>query len=67
MGEPLDHNLHVVLRIGVQRLKECLFDCRIHEVPSIEGSCEHVAHSLGGDFVVDKWHNDKHLEKGGSG
>jgi hypothetical protein len=52
---------------GVQRLKEFLFDYRSHEVPSIEGSCEHVAHPLGGDHMVDRWRNNKCPEKGGSG
>ena len=51
----------------VQRLKEIPFDYRSHIVPSIEGSCEHVAHPLGGDHVVDRWCNNKRLEKGGSG
>jgi predicted molibdopterin-dependent oxidoreductase YjgC len=51
----------------VQRLKESIFDCRSHEVPNTEGSCEHVAHPLGGDRVVDRWRNNKHPEKGGSG
>jgi hypothetical protein len=32
----------------VQGLKEFLFDCRSHEVPSAEGSYEHVAHPIGG-------------------
>jgi anaerobic selenocysteine-containing dehydrogenase len=50
----------------VQRLKEFLFDCRSHEVSSIEGLCEHVAHPLGGEHVVDRWHNNKFPEKGGS-
>jgi carbonic anhydrase len=27
---------------------------------------EHVSHLLGGDHVVDRWHNNKHPEKGGS-
>jgi hypothetical protein len=48
-------------------LKEFIFNCRSREVPSIEGSCEHVAHSLGGDYMVDRWHNNKRPEKGGSG
>jgi hypothetical protein len=36
----------------VQRMKELIFNYRSHEVSSIEGSCEHVAHPLGGDHVV---------------
>jgi hypothetical protein len=51
---------------GVRGLKEFLFDCRSREVPSAEGSCEHVAHPLGGDRVVDRWRNNKRPEKGGS-
>jgi hypothetical protein len=38
---------------GVRGLKGFLFDCRSREVPSAEGSCEHMAHLLGGDRVVD--------------
>jgi hypothetical protein len=37
------------------RLKEFIFNCRIRKVLSAEGSCEHVAHPLGGDRVVDRW------------
>jgi hypothetical protein len=62
-GEPLDQNLHVVSRIRGSGLKEFLFDCRSREVSSIEGSCEHVSHPLGGDHVVDRWHNNKHQRK----
>jgi hypothetical protein len=32
-------------------------------VSSAEGSCEHVSHPLGGDRVVDRWHNIEHREK----
>jgi hypothetical protein len=66
MGEPLDQNLHVVSRIGGLGLKEFLFDCRSSRVPSVEGSCKHVSHLLGGDRMVDRWRNNKHPEKGGS-
>jgi hypothetical protein len=67
MGEPLDQNLAWYRVSGVRGLKEFLFDCRSREVPSVEGSCEHVAHPLGGDRVVDRWHNNKAQRKGGSG
>jgi hypothetical protein len=65
-GEPLDQNLHVVSCIGGSGLKEFLFDCRSREVKP-EGLCEHVAHPLGGDHMVDRWCNKKRPEKGGSG
>jgi hypothetical protein len=32
-------------------------------VPSAEGSCEYVSHPLGGDRMVDRWHNVEHIEK----
>jgi hypothetical protein len=65
--EPLDQNLRVVSRIGGSGLKEFLFNYRSREVPSVEGSCKHGSHPLGGDCVVDRWHNKKHPEKSGSG
>jgi hypothetical protein len=64
--EPLDQNLHVVLHLGVRGLKEFLFDYRIHEVSSAEGSCEHVSHLSGGDRVVNRWCKKKNPKKGGS-
>jgi hypothetical protein len=62
----LDQNLHVVSRIGGSGLKGFLFDCRSREVPSVEGSCEHVSHPLGGDRVVDRWRKHRAHRKGGS-
>jgi hypothetical protein len=67
MGEPLDQNLRGYRVSGVQGLKVFLFDCRSREVPSVEDSCKHVAHTLGGDRVVDRGHNNKRPEKGVSG
>jgi hypothetical protein len=34
--------------LEVQGLKELLFDCRSHEVSSVEGLYEHVAHPISG-------------------
>jgi hypothetical protein len=53
--------------LGFQRLKELLFDYRSREVLSIEGSCKHVAHPLGGDHMIDRWRNNMCPKKGGSG
>jgi hypothetical protein len=50
---------------GVQGLKEFLFNRRRREVPSDEGLYEHMAHSLGGDCMVDRWRNNKRPKKGG--
>jgi hypothetical protein len=66
-GEPWDQKFRGYRLSGVQNLREFLFDCRSHEVQSIEGSCKHVAPPLGGDRVVDRWCYNKHPEKGGSG
>jgi hypothetical protein len=66
-GEPWDQNFRGYRLSGVRNLREFLFDCRSREVPSTEGSCEHVAPPLGGDRVVDRWRYNKRPEKGGSG
>jgi hypothetical protein len=51
----LDQNLHGVSRIGGSGVERISFRLRSHEVPSIEGSYEHVAHPLGGGRMVDRW------------
>jgi hypothetical protein len=43
--------------IAYQGLKYFRFDYRSHEVLGVEGSCKHVSCPLGGDRVVDRWHN----------
>jgi len=61
--EPLDQKFRSYCLSSVQNLKEFLFNCRSREVPSTESSCEHMAHPLGGDRVVDRWRNDKMPEE----
>jgi hypothetical protein len=67
MGESLDQNLHKVSRIGGLGVERISFQLRSRKVPSAEGSYKHIAHPLGGGHVVDRWHSNKCLEKGGSG
>jgi hypothetical protein len=53
--------------VGGSELERGFFYCKSCEVLSTKRSCEHVAHPLGGDRVVDRWCNNKHPDKGGSG
>jgi hypothetical protein len=53
-GELWDQNFHGYRLSGVQNLREFIFYYISHEVLSTEGSCEHVAPSLGGDRMVDR-------------
>jgi hypothetical protein len=62
-GEPLDQNLRMVSHIGGLGLKEFIFYCRSRKVLSVEGLYEHVAHPLGGDRMVDRWHNNNAQRK----
>jgi hypothetical protein len=62
----LDQNLRRVSRIKGSGVERISFRLKSHEVLSAEGSYKNVAHPLGGGRMVDRWRNNKCLEKSGS-
>jgi len=67
MGEPLDQNLHVVLRIGGSKVERISFRLQKSQSAKHRGLVKTRDPSVSGDRVVDRWLNNKRLEKGWNG